>query len=57
VPQKVKGKFYRTIIRVVMLYGAECWTKKTTCSANKYCGNTHATLNLCPYKKGSSLER
>ncbi|KAG2583664.1 hypothetical protein PVAP13_6KG230012 [Panicum virgatum] len=28
VPQKVKVKFYRTSIRPVMLYGAECWPTK-----------------------------
>ena len=28
VPQKLKGKFYRTAIRPVMLYGAECWATK-----------------------------
>ena len=28
VPQKVKGKFYRTTIRPAMLYGAECWPTK-----------------------------
>lgn len=28
VPQKVKGKFYRTAIRSAMLYGAECWPTK-----------------------------
>jgi hypothetical protein len=28
VPQKLKGKFYRTTIRPAMLYGAECWTIK-----------------------------
>ena len=28
VPQKLKGKFYRTAIRPAMLYGAECWPIK-----------------------------
>ncbi|KAG2549704.1 hypothetical protein PVAP13_9KG354113 [Panicum virgatum] len=28
VPQKLKGKFYRTSIRPAMLYGAECWPTK-----------------------------
>ena len=28
VPQKLKGKFYRTSIRSAMLYGAECWPTK-----------------------------
>ena len=28
VPQKLKGKFYRTVVRHVMLYGAECWLTK-----------------------------
>ena len=28
VPQKVKGKFCRTAVRPVMLYGAECWPTK-----------------------------
>jgi hypothetical protein len=28
VPQKLKGKFYRTAIRLAMLYGHECWPTK-----------------------------
>ncbi|WVZ91450.1 hypothetical protein U9M48_037618, partial [Paspalum notatum var. saurae] len=28
VPQKLKGKFYRTAVRPVMLYSAECWPTK-----------------------------
>ena len=27
-PQKLKGRFYRTAIRPAMLYGAECWLTK-----------------------------
>jgi hypothetical protein len=29
VPQRLKGKFYRTAIRPAMLYGAECWPTKS----------------------------
>jgi hypothetical protein len=40
VSHKLKGKFYRTTIRPVMLYGVECWpTKKMTCSTYKCCKN------------------
>jgi hypothetical protein len=28
VPQKLKGKYYRTMIRPAMLYGTECWPTK-----------------------------
>ncbi|KAM3386548.1 hypothetical protein ACQJBY_009864 [Aegilops geniculata] len=28
VPQKLKGKFYRTVVRPAMLYGVECWPTK-----------------------------
>ena len=28
VPQKLKGKFYRTSIRPAMLYSVECWPTK-----------------------------
>ena len=34
VPQKLKGKFYRTLIHPTMLYGAECWLKKDDMSSN-----------------------
>ena len=28
VPQKLKGRFYRTVIPPAMLYDAECWPTK-----------------------------
>ena len=28
IPLKLKGKFYRTAIRSVLLYGSECWAVK-----------------------------
>jgi hypothetical protein len=28
VSNKLKDKFYRTVIRPVMIYGAECWITK-----------------------------
>ena len=28
IPAKLKGKFYRTVIRPTMLYGTECWATK-----------------------------
>lgn len=28
IPMKLKGKFYRTVIRPAMLYGSECWAMK-----------------------------
>jgi hypothetical protein len=28
VPNKLKDKFYRTVTRPAMLYGAECWATK-----------------------------
>ncbi|XP_070002679.1 uncharacterized protein [Nicotiana sylvestris] len=30
VPPKLKGKFYRVVVRPTMLYGAECWPIKIT---------------------------
>jgi hypothetical protein len=57
VSQELKDKFYRMTIRPTILYGAECWPKKTTYSVDKCCENVYVALDLWPYKKVSSLDR
>jgi hypothetical protein len=43
---KLKGKFYRTVIQPVMLYGAECLPTKTTCPITKCSWDARATMDL-----------
>ena len=57
VPQKLKGKFYRTVIKPAMLYGAECWPTKRQHVQQISVKNAYVTLDLRSYKKGSSSER
>jgi hypothetical protein len=58
VPQKLKDKFCRMVIRPSMLCMVQkVGLKKTTCSTYKCCGNTHVVLDLWPRTKGSSPER
>jgi hypothetical protein len=53
VPQRLKGKFYRTAIRPAMLYGVEMLAyKKATCPATEYSRDAYAALVLRAYKKG-----
>jgi hypothetical protein len=57
VPQKLKGKFYRTAIRPAMLYRAECWpTKKQHVLATECCRNAYVALDLWSHKNGPSAE-
>ncbi|KAG5573939.1 hypothetical protein H5410_063705 [Solanum commersonii] len=37
IPPKLKGKFYRVVVRPALLYGAECWPVK----------NSHVFKNAC----------
>ena len=64
VPQKLKGKFYRTAIRPAMLYGAECWPTKichvqqlSVAEMRMCCRNAYVVMDLQSYKIGLSLKR
>jgi hypothetical protein len=50
--QKLKNKFYRTVIRPAMLYGAECWSIKR--HVRQISENAYVVLDLWPYKKGNT---
>jgi len=53
VPQKIKDKVYRTVIRPVMLYGAECWAyKKATCPTTECSRDADVALVLQAHKEG-----
>lgn len=57
IPWRLKGKFYKTVVRKVLLYGSECWATKKQ-DEQKICGKTRndkirneaicATLGVVP---------
>ena len=52
VPQKLKGKFYRTAIRPVILYGAECWPTKRRHVQQLSSRDADVTVILRAHKEG-----
>ena len=52
VPQKLKGKFYRTAIRPAMLYGAECWPTKRRHPATQCSRDADVAVVLRAHKEG-----
>jgi hypothetical protein len=51
-PQNLKGKFYRTMIRPTMLYGGECWpTKRQTCPTTKCGRDVYVPVDLWPTRR------
>ena len=52
VPQKLKGKFYRTAIKPAMLYGAECWHTKRRHVQQISVAEMHMLRWICGHKEG-----
>jgi hypothetical protein len=50
VPQKLKGKFYRTTIRSAILYGAECWPIKRR-HVQEMCYEMHMLHWICRHTR------
>jgi hypothetical protein len=58
VPQKLKGKFYRTSIRHAMLYVVECWpTKRRHIQQLKCRRDTYVALDMWTHKIRPSEKR
>ena len=51
VPQKLKDKFYRTTIRLTMLYGAECWPTKIRHVQQLSVAEMHMLRWICGYTR------
>ena len=57
VPQKLKGKFYRTAIMPVMLYGTECWATKRQHIQKMSVADMRMLRWICGHKKGPNQKR
>ena len=53
VPEKLKGKFYRTAIRPAMLYGTECWATKHEHEQKMKVAEMRM-LDMWPFKNGQN---
>jgi hypothetical protein len=51
VPQKLKGKFYRTAIRPAMLYGAACWPSKRRHVQQLVVAEMHVLRWMCDHTR------
>ena len=57
VPQKLKGKFYRTAIRTTMSYGAECWPTKIRHVQQSSVEEMRMLRWICGHKNGPNSEQ
>ena len=57
IPQKLKGKFYKTTIRPAMLHEAEYWPTKIQHVQQLCCRNVYVVMDLLSHKNGPSSER
>ncbi|PIO55818.1 hypothetical protein TELCIR_22792, partial [Teladorsagia circumcincta] len=45
IPERLKSKIYRTVIRPLAIYGAECWPVTRSRSPSQYDGDKDAALD------------
>ncbi|PKA53409.1 hypothetical protein AXF42_Ash012351 [Apostasia shenzhenica] len=53
IPSKIKDKFYKTVVRPAMVYGAECWpAKKKHTNKINVAKNEDVKVDVWIYTKG-----
>ncbi|KAG5604997.1 hypothetical protein H5410_026489, partial [Solanum commersonii] len=55
IPYRLKGKFYRVIVRPALLYGAECWRYQERMSKNACCLDMRMLRWMCGHTRSDKI--